>query len=348
MRKGLKGIDENQQMKGRITKTSDNAHSLAAYMFLRTVFASEKFSEEIIHKLGLVADGFTGKCIHPVLLRVLWKELISGSYIDVQQPDQSIQLAVSNMVKMGISDETAEFLGELFREMWNISECITKKEFQQKRYGNDPKDFINAITRMLDLLNGHAQPYYYMHIVDGTPRYRMLIHRPGHSIGYLLFSRNSIVKKIDFTDSFCAEEAPEEVREFAKKMLLKTIAFPEGTFYIPNAGHGKERLISVSDGTAMGDELIIWRTDAPKKRLRELEKQSCQVYIDGGEYDDVPVWRDVLTGEGYQFEYIDSCQHVTPFTSSDEWMKTNYRQAREHYTIDNQPNLANKAKNKGA
>lgn len=50
----------------------------------------------------------------------------------------------------------------------------------------------------------------------------------------------------------------------------------------------KRRLIAVDYGTSMGDDKVIVETDAPEDILRELEKESCQVYIDGGDYEDVP------------------------------------------------------------
>ena len=100
------------------------------------------------------------------------------------------------------------------------------------------------------------------------------------------------------------------------------------------------RLVILCDGTSMGDEMIIFKTNAPIERLKELENQSCQVYIDGGSYDDVPIWADILTDEGYAFEFLDEHQHVTPFVSSCEWLEDKYPEVTEKYIIENQPELA--------
>lgn len=100
-----------------------------------------------------------------------------------------------------------------------------------------------------------------------------------------------------------------------------------------------ERRIALCDGTGMGDELIIFKTNAPVAELKKLEKQSCQVYLDGGEYDDVPNWGEVLVGKGYTFEFEDSCRHITPYTSSESWKERNYPDVKETYTIENQPFL---------
>lgn len=99
----------------------------------------------------------------------------------------------------------------------------------------------------------------------------------------------------------------------------------------------KERLIALSDGTGMGDELIIFKTNAPVSELIELEKQSCQVYLDGGDDKDVPIWGEILTKKGYMFEFVDSHRHITPYGSSRTWMELDYPEVTEHYVIENQP-----------
>ena len=99
------------------------------------------------------------------------------------------------------------------------------------------------------------------------------------------------------------------------------------------------RLVTLTDGTGMGDELLVFKTDAPVEELKELERISCQAYIDGGEYEDVPIWTDVLTDKGYMFECIASHPHITPFATSSKWLENNYPNITERYVIENQPNL---------
>lgn len=41
----------------------------------------------------------------------------------------------------------------------------------------------------------------------------------------------------------------------------------------------EKRLITLSDGTGMGGELLVFRTDAPAEVLSELEKISCEIFI---------------------------------------------------------------------
>lgn len=100
-----------------------------------------------------------------------------------------------------------------------------------------------------------------------------------------------------------------------------------------------KRLITLSDGTSMGDELSVFKTNAPVEELKKLEDESCKVYLNGGNDEDVPIWANVLANKGYVFEFVDSHAHVNPFDTSTEWLKKNYSQITEHYTIENQPEL---------
>lgn len=86
----------------------------------------------------------------------------------------------------------------------------------------------------------------------------------------------------------------------------------------------KPRKIILQDGTCMGDETLVFLTNAPKNRLKSLEKEACDIYKNGGSYEDVPLWANVLTEEGYIFE-LQSCE--------------NPEGIQELYVIENQPEL---------
>ena len=109
--------------------------------------------------------------------------------------------------------------------------------------------------------------------------------------------------------------------------------------FMRNGENSMIRLITLSDGTGMGDELIIFRTNAPVEELKKLEKISCQVYLNGGNYEDVPIWADVIAEKGYLFEYVNSHTHVNPFNTSSEWVKEKYPEITENYVIENQPDI---------
>ena len=82
------------------------------------------------------------------------------------------------------------------------------------------------------------------------------------------------------------------------------------------------RYIALSDESGMGGELIILQTNAPAKRLKALEKESCEIYTNG-DYEDVPIWPSVLEDEGYECSIIDSHQHVTPYDTQKNGSRKN-------------------------
>lgn len=99
------------------------------------------------------------------------------------------------------------------------------------------------------------------------------------------------------------------------------------------------RLITLSDGSGMGNCRYIFNTNAPSKVLKDLERESCKIYMNGGNDEDVPIWADVLKLNGYIFDYIDECEHVTAFGTSSDWINAKYPQITEHYYIENQCNI---------
>ena len=101
----------------------------------------------------------------------------------------------------------------------------------------------------------------------------------------------------------------------------------------------EERLVSLQDGTGMGGELIVFRTNAPVDELKKLEYESCQCYINGVDDEDIPIWQNELEAKGYTFSYIDSYENVTAFATSDEWMQEMYPVIEEHYLIDDQQSI---------
>ena len=100
----------------------------------------------------------------------------------------------------------------------------------------------------------------------------------------------------------------------------------------------EDRVITLTDGTDMGGMIIVFRTNAPIEELKELEKVSNAVYINGGAYEDVPIWAEVLKNKGYVFDYVDEHEHITALGTSSDWLEKKYSHVTEHYTIDNQPN----------
>lgn len=97
------------------------------------------------------------------------------------------------------------------------------------------------------------------------------------------------------------------------------------------------RMITLSDGTSMGNSVFVFKTNAPVEELQELERVSCNIYSNGRDEEDVPIWSNVLKEKGYIFNYLDEYQHVTAFGTSEEWLARKYSCITEHYRIENQP-----------
>lgn len=106
----------------------------------------------------------------------------------------------------------------------------------------------------------------------------------------------------------------------------------------------EERFITLTDGTDMGGMVIVFKTNAPIEELKELERVSNAVYINGGDMEDVPIWANVIIDKGYVFDYVDEHEHITVLGTSREWLKEEYPQITEHYCIDNQPELSENVK----
>ena len=98
----------------------------------------------------------------------------------------------------------------------------------------------------------------------------------------------------------------------------------------------KYRLISLIDGTDMGGMVIVFKTNAPREELQELERVSCDCYINRNE-EDVPIWKYVLEEKGYVFDYVDEHGNVTPYGTSTTWLEDEFPEITEHYVIENQP-----------
>jgi len=101
----------------------------------------------------------------------------------------------------------------------------------------------------------------------------------------------------------------------------------------------KLRLITLTDGTDMGGIMIVFKTNAPTEELEALEKISNDVYLNGGDEEEVPIWKNVLEAKGYVFEYVDEHPNINAFDTSDGWLEKKYPQISEKYVIENQPEL---------
>ncbi len=149
------------------------------------------------------------------------------------------------------------------------------------------------------------------------------------SVYMLRTDDHNIVSDNDFAEVELADSI-ENVKS-GKEMLLWG-ELPEGeTIEI--------RMVTLSDGTSMGDNLYIFKTIAPIAELKKLEEESCKMYLEGRDSSEVPIWADILTEKDYCFDYVSEHAHINPFDSSSGWLEKNYPDITEHYVIENQPEL---------
>lgn len=93
----------------------------------------------------------------------------------------------------------------------------------------------------------------------------------------------------------------------------------------------RPKLVGISTGETMGDELCIYCTNAPKEAINKLVVASNKEKKKGNY---LPNFEEYLQDRGFITKYIDSCTHVTPYKSSREWQQENYPEVTEFYYID--------------
>lgn len=140
------------------------------------------------------------------------------------------------------------------------------------------------------------------------------------------------------TPSMADMETQRTLEEAGKLLGIKLLDFiiaGNKQFYSFQTRESKfvgSRLISLSTGNGMGDDLIIFETNAPQELLKELEKESCEIYKQDS--SEVPIWADVVEEKGYKFNYISHSQNVTPYGTSSSWKERNYPYVTEQYWIE--------------
>lgn len=83
----------------------------------------------------------------------------------------------------------------------------------------------------------------------------------------------------------------------------------------------------------VGEEVgYAYKTNAPKKRLEELEDVSVEKVCEHC-YDEIPVWEEVLNDEGYYVEEIDYDYFNSDIKEIKQWFKDKYN-ITETYVID--------------
>lgn len=91
------------------------------------------------------------------------------------------------------------------------------------------------------------------------------------------------------------------------------------------------RLIAIN----IGEECEVYSTNAPVKRLLELERESCEC-CDEFDYESIPAWQSILRSEGYEFDDVD-VMYFDVTESRNEWLHTTFNCTEQYeigYTVD--------------
>lgn len=287
---------------------AEQACSMASYLFLRYVFGKEEFSETVTEEFQWIVDAFGKAQTEPALLQTLWCELVEGPYMSDDDPRSSVSWVKGELIDLGHNWTEATSICQVLHKMWGIYSFITdEKAPMVQLWKTDDKHskMVNNFTRMMDFQTGHIEPYYYVQKTEGGRT--LVILTPDCFVGTLCYDDESVIKCVEF-DHHIDRMITDNMKEFARKLIGRKLQFPCFQEDIPvqqtAMAPEDERLIAIAHGTKVRDELTIWKTNAPDKRIRELGYISTEVYMDGGDYGDLPDLHRILTGEGYSFQFV--------------------------------------------
>lgn len=92
------------------------------------------------------------------------------------------------------------------------------------------------------------------------------------------------------------------------------------------------RYVGIFTVYAMGGELNIYGTNAPKKELEKLIKICNKEKSKGSELPNIVEW---LQNKGYIVKHFDDYQKLTPsYILVNKWLEENYPELDEFYYID--------------
>ena len=80
---------------------TEKACSMAMYLFLRTIFSKEEFSDTVKEEFRWIVEEFSKAQTEPALLKTLWNELISGPYMNDDDPKLSMRCVKDELSELG-------------------------------------------------------------------------------------------------------------------------------------------------------------------------------------------------------------------------------------------------------
>ena len=302
---------------------TEKACSMAMYLFLRTIFSKEEFSDTVTEEFRWIVEEFSKAQTEPALLKTLWNELISGPYMNDDDPKLSMRCVKDELSELGydwaITTPICQVLYKM-HEIYLFIEDETKPLVQLWKLGDKCTKMTNAFTRMMDFQTGHIEPYFYARKSEEQGCLDILTS--DYFVGTLRYHEHSVVQEMFFDRHVVDSVITDDMQKFSQKLIGRCLSFPEFQEDAPANGSAMEpenkRLIAITHGTKLYDELTVWETNAPRKYIDPLTLISTEIYLDGGNYGDIPDLYRILTSEGYLFELVDRYQH-TPTSWKNPW-----------------------------
>jgi len=94
----------------------------------------------------------------------------------------------------------------------------------------------------------------------------------------------------------------------------------------------KCRYVILYEGEGMGDDVYIFVTNIEKEVLKATEKLCQKMKKNGYEY--IPTLSEILDNDFDKlFAYDNSCQNVTPYGTSNDWLEQYYPNVKETYYL---------------
>ncbi len=95
-----------------------------------------------------------------------------------------------------------------------------------------------------------------------------------------------------------------------------------------------DRIIALSEGGGMGDNLYVFATNVSEDTLQSMERLCQQMLKKGYDHEELPVWATILdNGNNHSFSYVDEHVNVSPYGKASSWLKERYPECKEIYYL---------------
>ena len=114
---------------------TEKACSMAMYLFLRTIFSKEEFSDTVTEEFRWIVEEFSKAQTEPALLKTLWNELISGPYMNDDDPKLSMRCVKDELSELGYDWAITTPICQVLYKMHENDQCFHENDgFSDRPY----------------------------------------------------------------------------------------------------------------------------------------------------------------------------------------------------------------------